>query len=553
MTAPSDCRHLSEIFGEFSSPSINHHGDDMVGLFLLYASWNTDLSKPLAQDQKTTKPTGHAHAHHHNLEFLRDFDVELQDDDNIVIRSEAICVDQSDDEIDYLIDGTNSSSGRSDNTYSVPCPPEHLPCLLLLMKRPMFSSPFEARYLSKFTPDQIRRWIIQRNTISEEAATTTATNPPEEAKDELKMFLGDFGFLRTPTSLLREIAPTIQPTGDDNMYDGAIRIFIAGDRMSVGKTSVCLGLLGSLVQMGYRPDRLAYIKPATQNEKPQLVQHYCERMGIPCVGIGPIVYYRGFTRAYLAGETESSSELLQSASRAVDELAKDKDVVIVDGVGFPAVGSICGTDNASVAIASSYPRVEPVVDGTSTAGVVTGRNPMGVLVVGGPGVGGAVDAFNLNATYFEQANVPVLGAIFNKLALDGFYSLENCKEAISSYFAQNEHQIKHRRQPFGFVPLFPRLGGSDPMSHVFEYIRVFKDHVDVVSLLHSAHAIRQSYKNADDSTNGKHKTISADDIVRYQSSMKRQKVENGGRITRKFRSRYDIEQSAIMAGAAPSA
>ena len=36
-----------------------------------------------------------------------------------------------------------------------------------------------------------------------------------------------------------------------------------------------------------------------------------------------------------------------------------------------------------------------------------------------------VDAFNLNATYFEAANVPVIGAIFNKLSLNGFYSLEN--------------------------------------------------------------------------------------------------------------------------------
>ena len=545
MTTHSDCRRLSEIFEEFSSPSQGR--GDKVGLILLYASWNRDLSKALVQDQ-TTKP-GHSNQ---NQGFLADFDVELQDDGCMSIRSEAVCIDQSDDEIDCLIDGNNTSSGsgRANNTYSVPCPPEHLPCLLLLMKRPMFSSPFEARYISKFTPDQVKQWIIQRNILSE--APTSAASPPEEAKNELKIFLGDFGFLRPPTSLLREVAPTIQPL-DNNMYSGAIRLFVAGDRMSVGKTSVCLGLLGSLVQMGYRPDRLAYIKPATQNEKPQLVQHYCERMGIPCVGIGPIVYYRGFTRAFLAGETESSSALLQNASRAVDELAKGKDVVIVDGVGFPAVGSICGTDNASVAIASSYPRVETAVDGISTAGVVTGRNPMGVLVVGGPGVGGAVDAFNLNATYFEQAKVPVLGALFNKLSLDGFYSLENCKKAISSYFAQNEHQIKHRRQPFGFVPLFPQLGGSDPMSHVFEYIRVFKDHVDVVSLLHAAHVIRQSYKNSDDSTSGKHKTISADARAIDQSSIKRQKVEDGGHINRKFRSRDEIEQSAIMAGAAPSA
>jgi hypothetical protein len=270
-------------------------------------------------------------------------------------------------------------------------------------------------------------------------------------------------------------------------------------------------------------------------------------MGIPCVGIGPIVYYRGFTRAFLAGETESSTELLGKASHAVDELAKDKDVIVVDGVGFPAVGSICGTDNASVAIASSYPRL--------VEGVIVGRDPMGVLIVGGPGVGGAVDAFNLNATYFEQSKVPVLGAIFNKLSLDGFYSLENCKAAISSYFAQNEHQKNQGRQPFGFVPLFPQLSGSNCLDHVFDYIRVFKDHVDVVSLLHSAHALRETYKGASSSStsssSGKHNILS-NDPTHQLSTTKRQKVINGY-VERNVRSRDEIENSAIRAGAAPSA
>lgn len=70
--------------------------------------------------------------------------------------------------------------------------------------------------------------------------------------------------------------------------------------MLVGKTSVCLGILGNLVRLGYPCESLAYIKPATQNENTQLIQVYCERMGITCEPIGPIVYYRGFTRAFLA-------------------------------------------------------------------------------------------------------------------------------------------------------------------------------------------------------------------------------------------------------------
>jgi AAA domain len=541
------CKSLSTIFDEFSSTATQQNDDDRdndakIGIFLLYASWNTDVSNASFHVAPMSS-------------LLIDFDTKLQD--HVKYEFAALCVDQSDDEMECLI-GDNIN-GRNSNTHNnnhnqIPCPPEQLPCILLLMKRPTCKRP-EVRYLSTFKPDQITRWILGRSaTVPAGAAMTTTkstiTGPHKAAKQELKMYLGDFGFLMPPNSLLHEIGPSRNRSNDHSGEGGgAIRIFVAGDRMSVGKTSVCLGLLGSLIQTGYSPERLAYIKPATQNEKPQLVQHYCERLGIPCVSIGPIVYYRGFTRSFLAGETESSSELLHKVGVAVDALAQDKDVVVVDGVGFPAVGSICGTDNASVAIASSYPELSSSVDGSTS--VVTGRKPMGVLIVGGPGVGGAVDAFNLNATYFEQSKVPVLGAIFNKLSLDGFYSLENCKAAITSYFAQNEHQIRNERQPFGFIPLFPQLGGSKAMDHVFEYIRVFKDHVDVISLLHAAHAVRQRSTTTMNNDSGKNHSLLATNEMN-QSYMKRQKVD-GGHIERKFRSRDEIEQSAIQAGAAPSA
>lgn len=71
--------------------------------------------------------------------------------------------------------------------------------------------------------------------------------------------------------------------------DNTLRIFIAGDRSSAGKSSVCLGIIGSLVKLGYPPDTLAYIKPATQSESVQLIQRYCEKQGIACIPIGPLV------------------------------------------------------------------------------------------------------------------------------------------------------------------------------------------------------------------------------------------------------------------------
>lgn len=79
---------------------------------------------------------------------------------------------------------------------------------------------------------------------------------------------------------------------------------------------------------------------------------------------------------------------------------------MVDGVGYPAVGSICGVSNADVAATLDAP----------------------VLLVGKSGVGDAVDSYNLNSSFFEMRGVRVLGGVFNRLSTGGFYSLERCRE-----------------------------------------------------------------------------------------------------------------------------
>ena len=99
-----------------------------------------------------------------------------------------------------------------------------------------------------------------------------------------------------------------------------LRVFISGDRSQVGKSTVCLGLLTALLGK-YKPSDLCYIKPATQCESTQLIWKFCENQGIKCQGIGPIVFYSGFTRAFLKGETESSEQLLQKAKEAVEKIS----------------------------------------------------------------------------------------------------------------------------------------------------------------------------------------------------------------------------------------
>ncbi|CAM9243051.1 unnamed protein product [Ectocarpus sp. 13 AM-2016] len=222
-------------------------------------------------------------------------------------------------------------------------------------------------------------------------------------------------------------------------------LFVAGDRsqaslgrgcgFGVGKSSTCLGLLGALLR---REDLcssdLAYIKPATQCEKPQLVTDWCEANGVACRGIGPVVFYKlwgcfdplPLMREFLKGGAGTSEELLQEIKDAVEEISSGKKVVVVDGVGYPAVGSICGVSNGDVAAALKAP----------------------VLLVGKSGVGDAVDSYNLNACFFEARGVRVLGGVFNRISTAGYYSLERCREAVTSYFVQaNPNAL-----PYGFVP-----------------------------------------------------------------------------------------------------
>lgn len=132
-------------------------------------------------------------------------------------------------------------------------------------------------------------------------------------------------------------------------------VFVAGDKSQVGKSTICLGILANLIKLGFHPSQLAYIKPVTQCEAEQPITRYCTRMGISCHGIGPIVFYKGFTRAFLNNDTDSTTNLLKQVVNSVKEISKGKVITIVDGVGYPSVGSIVGLSNGHVAQALKCP------------------------------------------------------------------------------------------------------------------------------------------------------------------------------------------------------
>eukprot|EP00753_Platysulcus_tardus_P000631 PLAT10603.1.p1 GENE.PLAT10603.1~~PLAT10603.1.p1 ORF type:complete len:435 (-),score=166.04 PLAT10603.1:222-1526(-) len=241
--------------------------------------------------------------------------------------------------------------------------------------------------------------------------------------------------------------------------DGTVLVYIVGDRSRVGKSTMCLGLLGGLLAAGLEPSSLGYIKPATQCEEQQLVCQWCDMRGIDAIGLGPVVFYKGFTRAFLDGETDNSAALLDKCAEAVLRLAAGKKVVLIDGVGYPAVGSVCGISNGRLAAHLRIPAV----------------------VIGKPGVGDAIDSLNMNATFMASFGVRVLGAIFNKLPREGYYAAENTAPYIRKYFAAFKPALKL----YGFVPKLDLAAeeADGPMEVAESMVQAFGSAVDVAALL----------------------------------------------------------------------
>ena len=71
--------------------------------------------------------------------------------------------------------------------------------------------------------------------------------------------------------------------------------------------------------------------------------------------------------------------------------------------------------------------------------------------------------------------VTVLGGVFNKLSLEGFYNLEACKEAVTSYF----NQYGHNYFPYGFIPLLPL---SEEVEKVDEEADIMEESVNVTDV-----------------------------------------------------------------------
>jgi BioD-like phosphotransacetylase family protein len=181
---------------------------------------------------------------------------------------------------------------------------------------------------------------------------------------------------------------------------GPRRIFLAATGQNRGKTTVSLGLAASIRGNGHR---LGFLKPVGQrylvidgtraDEDAVLMK---EVFDLPDAlnDMSPVTLPRHFTTDYVMGRV--TEDLAAAVTRADAAVARDKDVVLVEGTGHAGVGAVIGLSNAAVAAMLDAP----------------------VIIVSEGGVGRPIDEIVLNHALFEHHGVRVLGAVVNKVNID---------------------------------------------------------------------------------------------------------------------------------------
>ncbi len=188
------------------------------------------------------------------------------------------------------------------------------------------------------------------------------------------------------------------------------QLYLAATGMNRGKTTVSLGLLAALFGRGLRT---GFIKPVGQryamvdgtpaDEDAILVK---SAFDLPDAldALSPVHIPRGFTKAYIGGDVVE--DLPARIQAAYARVARDRDVLLVEGTGHAGVGSVVDLSNAQVA-------------------AMLGAR---AIIVSEAGVGRPIDEIVLNHALFQRHGVDVVGAVVNKVDLDSHPSLADVLE-----------------------------------------------------------------------------------------------------------------------------
>jgi len=206
-------------------------------------------------------------------------------------------------------------------------------------------------------------------------------------------------------------------------------LYVAATRQHVGKTSTSLALLSGLQK---RFERVGFMKPVGQqslrvqstcgdwidiDKDAVLVKELFQLNHLDYQYMSPVLIPKGYTRDYLDGKIrhEDQEKLVQEA---YEHVRSNSDVILCEGTGHCAVGSIVHASNAQVA---------------------SWLDAKMVLVANG-GLGNTFDELELNKVLCDREGVDIAGVIVNKVQPD---KLEQTREYIQK--ALNMH--------WGDVPL----------------------------------------------------------------------------------------------------
>lgn len=138
-------------------------------------------------------------------------------------------------------------------------------------------------------------------------------------------------------------------------------IFVAATKQHVGKTTTSLALMSGLQK---RYDKVGFLKPVgqqhvtvrSQNQNRDLqvdkdcvlVHEHFKLHHIDYEDMSPVIIPKGYTKKFVDGEISLTTQI-KDVERAMENVTAASDVVLCEGTGHCAVGSIVGMNNARVA------------------------------------------------------------------------------------------------------------------------------------------------------------------------------------------------------------
>lgn len=218
-------------------------------------------------------------------------------------------------------------------------------------------------------------------------------------------------------------------------------LFIAATGQNVGKTTLCLGMLASLLETY---PKVGFIKPVGQRherveggamvDKDVVLFKNRFQLNEAWEDMSPVIIPSGFVRDFIDKKVDTAG-LEEKIIRSYEKIAATHPFTLVEGTGHVGVGAVIGLSNARVA----------KILGLDMVIIATG------------GLGSAFDELELNIALCQREGVRVRGVILNKV-------LPEKRQMILDYFPR----IAPHVPLLGCVPYEEFL--SNPTMRDFEML-----------------------------------------------------------------------------------